>query len=97
MLGQSQAREKVGRWTGAACSGSFCSSLQPLLNRRAQEFRRLLAIRELEQKRGSRVMDANAVLGPVDPQLGGYAAASILPAFYRWLRRNPLPRSTTRL
>jgi ClpP class serine protease len=24
------------------------------------------------------VMDANAVLGPVDPQLGGYAAASIL-------------------
>jgi len=147
------------------------SSLQPLLNRRAQEFRRLMAIRELEQKRGSRVillihrqesisflgipvsryisiedseqvlrairltppntpidlilhtpgglvlateqiaralirhpakvtvfvphyamsggtmlalaadeivMDANAVLGPVDPQLGGYAAASIL-------------------
>ncbi len=32
------------------------SSLQPLLNRRAQEFRRLMAIRELEQKRGSRVI-----------------------------------------
>ncbi len=147
------------------------SSLQPLVDRRVQEFRRLMAIRELEQKRGSRVillihrqesisflgipvsryisiedseqilrairltppntpidlilhtpgglvlateqiaralirhpakvtvfvphyamsggtmlalaadeivMDANAVLGPVDPQLGGYAAASIL-------------------
>ncbi len=32
------------------------SSLQPLLNRYVQELRRFLAIRELEQKRGSRVI-----------------------------------------
>lgn len=37
-------------------------------------------------------MDENAVLGPVDPQLGQYPAASIV----KVLEKKPFPRLTTR-
>ena len=71
--------------------------LVPVVQRRMLEWRRLRALRALEEARGTRVialaadeirMDAAAVLGPVDPQLGDLPAASIV----RAAQRKPVER-----
>jgi hypothetical protein len=64
------------------------SALQPLLTQRQLEYARRHMLARIQQQRGSRivlpvaaneiVMAPDAVLGPVDPQLGKYPAASLL-------------------